>query len=76
MLSGMVPAPHAMVPGTTDTDYYLGKVTGSVAAQSAEAEARRVARETSPAVPEVNGRGGLEPVRYGDWEKAGICVDF
>jgi hypothetical protein len=36
--------------------------------------------DTSPAVEvrpkEVGGRGGLEPTRYGDWEKAGRCVDF
>jgi len=25
---------------------------------------------------EVGGRGGLEPTRYGDWEKNGRCVDF
>ena len=25
---------------------------------------------------EVNGRGGLEPTRYGDWEKNGRCIDF
>jgi hypothetical protein len=25
---------------------------------------------------EVEGRGGLDPTRYGDWEKAGRCVDF
>ena len=29
------------------------------------------------AVPtEVGGRGGLDPVRYGDWEKNGRCIDF
>ncbi len=27
--SGMIPAPHPMYPGTTDTDYYKGAVTGS-----------------------------------------------
>jgi len=27
-------------------------------------------------VPEVGGRGGLDPVRYGDWEKNGRCIDF
>jgi hypothetical protein len=27
-------------------------------------------------VPEVGGRGGLDPVRYGDWEIGGRCVDF
>ena len=25
---------------------------------------------------EVGGRKGPDPVRYGDWEKSGICVDF
>lgn len=34
-----------------------------------------------PSVPlppdiEVGGRQGLEPTRYGDWEKGGIAVDF
>jgi hypothetical protein len=48
MLPGMVPAPHQMVPGTTETDYYLGKVTGAVAVQSAEAEARRLGTWTGP----------------------------
>ena len=25
---------------------------------------------------EVGGRQGLEPTRYGDWEKNGRCMDF
>lgn len=25
---------------------------------------------------ELGGRKGLEPTRYGDWEKGGIAVDF
>ena len=25
---------------------------------------------------EIGGRDGPEPTRYGDWEKAGRCVDF
>lgn len=42
----------------------------------AEAEARR--REAQPiALPvELGGRDGPEPVRYGDYEKKGLCVDF
>lgn len=30
------------------------------------------------AVPvlEIGGRGGLEPTRFGDWEKNGRCIDF
>ena len=41
----------------------------------AEAEARRALPE--PARPrEVDGRGGPDPVRYGDWEVKGIASDF
>lgn len=25
---------------------------------------------------EIDGRDGPEPTRYGDWEKAGRCIDF
>jgi hypothetical protein len=33
---------------------------------------------TPPAqpVPEIGGRKGPDPTRYGDWEKDGRCVDF
>jgi hypothetical protein len=32
---------------------------------------------TKPAPPpEVGGRQGPEPTRYGDWEVKGICSDF
>ena len=43
-----------------------------------EAEARRKAYlELEAAVPrEISGRGGLEPVRYGDWEIKGLTADF
>jgi hypothetical protein len=29
-----------------------------------------------PADREIGGRKGPDPVRYGDWEKGGIAVDF
>jgi hypothetical protein len=33
--------------------------------------------QSSTAQPrEIGGREGLEPTRYGDWEKAGRCIDF
>jgi hypothetical protein len=34
--------------------------------------------EMDPAapVPEIGGREGLDPVRYGDWERRGVAVDF
>lgn len=43
------------------------------------------ASEQEPAPPEdppserpreIGGRGGLDPTRYGDWEKNGRCIDF
>jgi len=27
-------------------------------------------------VPEIGGPPGPEPTRYGDWERAGRCIDF
>ena len=44
----------------------------------AEAEARRqAASEKEAAQPrEIGGRGGKEPVRYGDWEVKGLATDF
>lgn len=43
----------------------------------AEAEERRKAAAARPPLPpELGGRDGPEPVRYGDYEKNGIAVDF
>lgn len=50
------------------------------AAKRALAEAeerRRKAAEEAKALPkELGGRDGPEPVRFGDWEKKGIAIDF
>ena len=44
----------------------------------AEAEDRRRLRAAATAAEpkEINGRGGLDPVRYGDWEVKGLTSDF
>ncbi|AWH21120.1 MULTISPECIES: DUF1674 domain-containing protein [Stenotrophomonas] len=47
----------------------------------AETEAPLVPAAPVPVEPEkveeeFGGRGGLDPVRYGDWEKNGRCIDF
>lgn len=42
----------------------------------AEAEARRKSEQSLDLPTELGGRKGPEPVRYGDWEKKGIAVDF
>jgi hypothetical protein len=44
----------------------------------AEAEARRleIDAKTAMAPSEKGGRGGLDPVRYSDWEIKGLTSDF
>lgn len=42
----------------------------------AEAEERRRKAEKQELPKELGGRDGPEPVRFGDWEKKGIAVDF
>ncbi len=44
----------------------------------AEAEERRKAAEAEVKAmpPELGGRKGPEPVRYGDWERKGLAIDF
>lgn len=42
----------------------------------AEAEERRKAAKAEAMPTELGGRDGPEPVRYGDWEKKGIAIDF
>lgn len=41
----------------------------------AEAAARRTALDQNRPV-EIDGRGGQDPVRYGDWEVKGLASDF
>jgi hypothetical protein len=44
----------------------------------AEAQARRRAIDAEMAnrPAETGGRGGLDPIRYGDWEIKGLTSDF
>ncbi|MEM6636955.1 MAG: DUF1674 domain-containing protein [Pseudomonadota bacterium] len=41
-----------------------------------EVEERRKKEKQAALPKELGGRDGPEPVRYGDWEKNGIAVDF
>nr|WP_082573634.1 NADH-quinone oxidoreductase subunit NuoI [Cellulomonas sp. Root137] len=52
--SGMLQAPHPMVEGTTDTDYYRGAVTASTPAQAAWVTEHR------PDDPTLPGGAGLD----------------
>ena len=67
------PIPDAPVPPTPEPEPYLPPAAQRALA---EAEARRAAATQLNLPPELGGRNGPEPVRYGDWEKKGIAVDF
>jgi hypothetical protein len=41
-----------------------------------EAADRRENQAATQADPEYGGPSGLEPTRFGDWEKKGLAVDF
>jgi hypothetical protein len=65
---------------TMPTDPTPGKKPLTPAAERAlaEAAARRAERDHKAAerAKESGGRGGLDPTRYGDWEKDGLASDF
>ncbi|MBA3039793.1 MAG: DUF1674 domain-containing protein [Alphaproteobacteria bacterium] len=42
----------------------------------AEAEERRRAEQKAEPAPEISGRGGADPARFGDWEIKGRAIDF
>jgi len=49
----------------------------SVAAVEPLNQQQAVASLSSISMPvELGGREGPEPTRFGDWEKAGRCIDF
>ncbi len=42
----------------------------------AEAEERRRQSAQPEPAPEIGGRGGADPARFGDWEIKGRAIDF
>jgi hypothetical protein len=46
------------------------------AATAPLAEPKNPGKPKVKPVEEIDGPKGLEPTRYGDWERKGICVDF
>jgi hypothetical protein len=62
-----------------DTTSGRRPLTAAAQRALAEAAARRRARDQKPGSaepPEINGRRGLDPTRYGDWEINGLIADF
>lgn len=41
-----------------------------------EADARKAKAKEQELPTELGGRDGPEPVRYGDWERKGLAIDF
>lgn len=52
------------------------KRTAEMKAEAAGDAARQAAEARGEGTGEIGGPKGLEPTRYGDWEKSGRCVDF
>ncbi len=62
-----------MTDKTTDTAQDLPPAAQRALAEAAERRKKAAELELPP---ELGGREGPEPVRYGDWEKKGIAIDF
>lgn len=56
----------------TDAQHVLPPEAQRALAEAAER--RKHMQRTMPV--ELGGRDGPEPVRYGDWEKKGLAIDF
>ena len=63
---------RAYIAGMQDAD--KPELSDAAKRALAEAAARRKAEAERP--KEYGGRDGLDPVRYGDWEKKGLAIDF
>ncbi|MDH3337893.1 MAG: DUF1674 domain-containing protein [Gammaproteobacteria bacterium] len=59
---------------TDDTDHKAAAGDAKPATATRETDIVREKNAHPPA--EIGGRKGLDPTRYGDWEKAGRCIDF
>ena len=60
----------------SEPDAVQERIAAAGARALAEAEARRKAEAPVERPVEIGGRKGPEPVRYGDWEKGGLAIDF
>lgn len=72
--AGAVPGP---TPSSGKAERALTPAAKRALAEAAERRAAIDAHAAKIAAKrETSGRGGLEPVRYDDWEVKGLAVDF
>ncbi len=66
---------HQDRPSSVDNSDVGGELP--VAGMASETTgAARVDEPQATGPKEIGGRDGPEPTRFGDWEKAGRCIDF
>jgi hypothetical protein len=58
------------------TENKKSKLTAAAERALAEAKIRKDLVGSKELPAELGGRDGPEPVRFGDWERKGIAVDF
>ncbi|MEO0545068.1 MAG: DUF1674 domain-containing protein [Pseudomonadota bacterium] len=46
------------------------------ALEEAQARREKIDKKSADQPTEIDGRGGKDPARYGDWEVKGLAVDF
>lgn len=73
--AGRKPTPVPETPETPAAQVDARRAA-EMAAETAGAAARARAADSGAAPGEIGGPKGLEPTRFGDWEKSGRCVDF
>lgn len=72
--AAMQQVPTIISAQTTEPTDEAAAVTGSDGSVGTLSLAVSLAAVKPPA--EIGGRVGPEPTRFGDWEKAGRCIDF
>ena len=58
------------------TENKKSKLTAAAERALAEAKTRKDLVEEKELPAELGGTDGPEPVRFGDWERKGIAIDF
>ena len=74
--SGAGPGEEPRIPASESEVARAEKIVAAGRRALAEAAVRRAAEPQGAPSDEIGGRGGLEPTRYGDWEKKGLATDF
>lgn len=66
--------PKGLQVETTGSEHGPERGDKQQAAEAAGVSGSGASTTTLP--PEIGGREGPEPTRFGDWEKSGRCIDF